>query len=451
MPKRIAFLLVLLFASAAWGADEVQPALKQLKRARTPEQKIQAVKKLGATGHARAATALARLAEIDDDLEVRVRALRALGHTLAESACDLLLARIRQGGPLAVRDAAAWALARKPKGARLLIRALESRGITTLEKGLLYRAMGAFRDEKTRDALEQGLQATHPYLAAEALRAYLARPDTRAARAGLLTKLLTEGRDAETLLPALEVAEVEPTEALRPALERLRTFLEPEIQAPADHILRKLDALAAARSREPAPGKESERYGKAASPPPIVPPTDVPTRSRHDVVYVVDVTGSTVATLPQIRQRIGVQLRAFADQGLNLRVGVVAYRGGHGVRQRMRGLEVLPPTYDMSVVREFLDGLEPGGVDDRGGTVGAALRIALDQIGWRRGARRGVRLIADGDCARGEQVVRRVRIHYEGERTRTRVSYVLRTRSSHPHVYDEIAEAGGTGVVELLE
>lgn len=185
-------LLLLALSVRASGADEVQKALAALRSSRTPSQRLAAVKKLGATQSPRAASALARLVAEDPDLEVRVRAAHALGTSRAPNAGALLLERVIRGGPLGVRDTVAWSLAQTPKAGRVLVDALRARGIRSLERGLLYGAMGRFRDEATRLALQDGIRDADPYVASEALRAFCSREDTKAESLALLGRILAE-------------------------------------------------------------------------------------------------------------------------------------------------------------------------------------------------------------------------------------------------------------------
>jgi len=443
-------LLLLVLTPCAEADSATRKALAALKAARNPAQRIAAIGKLEASGGDQAAAALARLVAGDPAIEVRVRAAHALGRTRAESARELLFERVVDGGPLAVRDAVAWALAKKAKGARLLTAGLEQARRTTLERGLLLRALGAMRDEGTRDTLLRWIDDPDPYLGAEALRGLVARADGDGATVALLVRLLRERRDASGLLPVLDAAEPALDPALRLALQRLTTFLEPAVVEAADHLLRVLDARVVAET-EPQPAKGGDRYGTPEAPPPTRIPGDVPTRSRHDLVYLLDVTGSTVMTLPALQDRIRQEIDLLVGLGLNLRVGFIAYRGGQGMQARLRGLEVLPLTYDPTRVHAFVADLKSGGVDDRGASAALALRVALDRMGWRVGARRTVQLIADGPCEDEADAIARAGIHYRAERTRTKVAYVLRTRTQVPAELDRIAKAGGTGAVEVLE
>jgi len=451
LPLTTVLLLLLVLVRPATGGDDGRQALAALKSARTVADRLAAVRKLEVSGADRAASALATLVAEDPAIEVRVGAAHALGRTRAPRAEELLFERLVDGGPLAVRDAVAWALARKPNGARLVTAGLAQPRRTVLERGLLLGALAAFTDEGTRETLVTYARDPDPYLRTEAVRALCSRSDASDQRAALLGRLLAEAQDAETLLAVLDAAETLVSPAMRPALERLATYLEPAVADAARHLLRVLDARAAAEAPPAAPPGKDDRYGTPRAPPPINPPSDVPVRSRHDIVYILDATGSTVSTLPALLERIRREVDLLVEQGLNLRVGVIAYRGGHGASQRLGGLDVLPLDYDPARVRAYLGGVEPGGVDDRGASVALALRFSLDRMGWRRGARRTVYLIADGPCENPADAIKRATVHYQAERTRTRVAYVLRTRGDVPDEYDRIAQAGGTGVAEVLE
>lgn len=451
LPSWTALLLLLALVRHATGEDDARQGLAALRSARTVAQRLAAIRKLEASGAPRAAAALALLVAEDPEIEVRVGAAQALGRTRAPEAEKLLLERLVDGGPLAVRDAVAWALARKPHGARLVIAGLEAPGRTVLERGLLLRALGAFSDPGTRETLVTWARDPDPCPRTEAIRALCARSDAPEQRAALIGRLLAEAPDAGSVLAALDAAEPLLSPVMRPALERLTTYLEPAVADAARHLLQVLEARPVEEAPPATPSSPDDRYGTPTPPPPIRPPTDVPARSRHDLVYVLDATGSTVETLPALLAGIRHDVDLLVEQGLNLRVGVVVYRGGHGARARQGGLDVLPLDYDPARVREYLDGIEPGGVDDRGASVALALRLALDRMGWRRGARRTVHLIADGPCEDPADAIRRASIHYRAESTRTRVSYVRRTRGDVPDEYDRLAQAGGTGAAEVVE
>lgn len=445
-------LLLLLLAPCAEADSATRKALAALRAARSPAQRLAAIVKLEVSGSEQAAVALAGLVANDPDIEVRVRAAHGLGRTRAENARELLFECVVDGGPLGVRDAVAWALARKPRAGELLTAGLAQTRRSVLEHGLLLHALGACRDEGSRDTLLLWIEDEDPYLGGEALRALVSRDDAKAEAVGMLTRLLGVRRTVRGLLPVLDAAEPALTPALRRPLLRLTTYLEPSVAEAADYLLRVLAARETRPPEDGGPAVGGDRYGTPkAPPPPIRPPGDVPTRSRHDLVFAVDITGSTVSTLPGLRDRIQHEVEVLVDQGLNLRVGIIAYRGGRGLQARLLALEVLPLTYDAASVYAFLRRLRPGGVDDRGGSAALALRVALDRMGWRRGARRTVKLLADGPCEDEADALARAGIHYRAERTRTKVVYVLRTRTQVPAEFDRLARAGGTGAVEVLE
>ena len=60
-----------------------------------------------------------------------------------------------------------------------------------------------------------------------------------------------------------------------------------------------------------------------------IPEHEPPVRGRYDMVYLLDATGSTGATLPMLRRKILDQLVLLGHLGSSVRVGVIAFRGGH--------------------------------------------------------------------------------------------------------------------------
>jgi hypothetical protein len=165
-------------------------------------------------------------------------------------------------------------------------------------------------------------------------------------------------------------------------------------------------------------------------------------------VYVVDVTGSTGATLPGLKRRILDEAALIFRLGGSHRIGVVAYRDGSVGPDGPPRLEVLSPTPSLARLAEFLEALGARGVDERGAAVAGALREALDRTPWRWEARREVHLFADTKCDDPRAAAAVVGIHYRADATRTRVAYVLRTRSRIPPEFEELARAGGGGAPE---
>ena len=66
------------------------------------------------------------------------------------------------------------------------------------------------------------------------------------------------------------------------------------------------------------------------------------------------------------------------------------------------------------------------------------------------GLGRPLSLQSDGPCGDLPIALAAVKLHFRADRTRTRVTYVLRTRSDVPPEYADVAREGGTGVPEVV-
>jgi hypothetical protein len=452
-------LLVTPGVGSVAAGPELDKVLSALGRAKDPKERLRHVRQLVALRGPRAASALARLVRSDPSVKVRVGAARALGLIQAENALELLLAQVRRGGVRAVRAAVGDAARRRPGSAKAMLKLLAQRGLPRLERGLVLRALGAFDDESTKESLRYALVDPDLFLRGEAARAVIQRARDLSARRAVLTKLLTTGRELDTLMPALDAASGALHPVMRPALARLRTFLDPPIKEAAEHLLDTLDAWALegfepGKAGKPGAKDPDDRYGGGEGDPPTPPgyPTHVPpTRAAIDMVFVLDATGSTGAVLPSIKERVLHEMDLLRRVSGGLRVGVVIYRGGRGREIARRGFEVLPLTYDADLARDYVRAIEHGGVDDRGRLVGRALQEALDKFGWRWHATRTVQLYADTGCGDLDLAREVVATHYRADRTRTRIAYVLRTRSRMPEEYADLARLGGSGAPEAIK
>jgi hypothetical protein len=293
--------------------------------------------------------------------------------------------------------------------------------------------------------LEKLLELTEgddAHLRGEALRALRSRPAARGRLVERLGKILRRSRGKESLLQALDLLEDLEDLAMLPLVERLGTFLEPEVRVAAGHLEEKLKHLAAVQRARRA---VLEGYGAPK------PPSEPPARARFDLVFAVDVTGSTVVVLPDLKARIRREVELLERLGCSVRVGIVGYRFWKDISLKTPRAEVLPLTHDRERVEAFLAALKSRGPDSQGDDVANGLTQALARMGWRWNAHRSVALLADSPChdPLGAKLV--TAVHFRADRTRTRVLYVLRTRRSVPEEIRELARLGGTGLVELLE
>ena len=115
-----------------------------------------------------------------------------------------------------------------------------------------------------------------------------------------------------------------------------------------------------------------------------------------DVVFVVDATGSMRWVLDEVKGRI----RDISDTVRSLvpiaRFGIVAYRDKDDPEFVTK---VQPLTYSTAKLRRFLDGTAAGGGGDWFEAIDEGLRVAIEESGWRAGARRLIILVGDAPPA----------------------------------------------------
>ncbi|MDF1700573.1 MAG: HEAT repeat domain-containing protein [Planctomycetota bacterium] len=443
-------------ARADADADAVA-ALKLLQKQKTPAGRLKVIRTLITVGGDRAARALARLVQRDASAEVRVGAARALGLIKSDVALRELMTLVQAGGPRAVRAAVGRALGRRTGAVAEARKILEGRRAGRIERALMLRALGFFRDAESLDVLRAFARHEDVHLRGEAVRAIVTRVEMPAKRRALVRSVLAGGRTVDELMPALDAAAEILDPSLEDVLQRVSTFLERPLRESSEHLLDNLTSMAAdaaaaeggpkkAAPKKPKPG----RYADGGPPPTDGPPPLPRMRGMTDTMYVVDATGSTNSTLAWLKARILHDMEVLLHAGVNVRVGILLYRGGRVVGGPASPFEVVPLPSDIHRLGAFLESVKPRGVDDRGARVGAALEQALARSSWRWRARRTVHFYADGPCGDIHLARRVVGIHFRADRTRTRFTYVTRTRNSVPEEYAELARLGGTGVAEVL-
>jgi HEAT repeats len=440
--RALLLLLILPLGAPKRPADELRDILQALRGAVGVDERIELAGRLAGLNDSRAAGHLARLVRQDPDASVRVAAARGLGRTRTDNDLDLLVELIQEGGPREVRATLAKSLNRKDDGVEELRKAFDGSRADALGKGLILRALGFFRDQTTGEVLQLHARGTDAGLRWQALRALRDRPKAGAALRSCLREALEKSRDRETLLQALDLLEDLEDESFLPLVVRLETFLEPVVRRAAGHLVAKLRYLEAIRlAGEGTP----DGYGNRKIPP------EPPTRARFDLVFVIDVTGSTVVVLDDLKDRIRREMKIIERLGTSLRIGIVGYRMWKNLARHVRREEILPLTYDFERIETFLAELKSRGPDSQGAAVERGLWHGLARMGWRWNASRFVHLVADSKCHDAKAARLVVRVHFQADRTRTRVAYVLRTRRSIPDVMKEIARVGGTGLVEVVE
>jgi len=451
-----AILLVLSAATRAVEAkDDLRSIRHVLKTNRDPKVRIAQIPKLVGIGTDDAAALLGFLVRHDRTLAVRIGAAEGLGRVNAPSAAGILIEQLLRGGPRVLREALSKSLGRAPGAGRLVLKALVDSGPGRLEQALLLDAMGALRDDSTHDRLGHYRVEADPTLRHASLRALAQRKDAVAERTTLLGRLLIQTQDLEYLRELLDVLEPALHGSMRPALKRLRLHAEADIAEAArmlhghvpDHVPNPPQPLQQ-------PVKPEGRYAKPGPPfrPTLeVPPPRPPKGRREDLVVAFDATGSARLLLPHVIRWVEREMSQFESSNASTRVGVIVFRGGRGRAARLKGIDVLPLTFDFDRVRDFLAEVEVHGTDDRGAAITEALRQGLDLMNWRWTATRRLRLFVDSDVDDLQESLRRIGDHYQADRTRTAITYFLRTRTHVPENLEVLARAGGHGGVDPLK
>lgn len=390
----VCLLCALPIGSQAHAGADLQKIQAALAAEEDPKRRAAQIPRLVAHGGDAAARLLAHLVEHDLDVAVRAAAARGLGRIKADKATALLIARLVEGGPRLVRMGIRQGLARRSDGRAELLRRLRKDRISEPDRILIVAALQAFRDGVSLQALFERLESGSRAVRGAALAAIAARTDHVASRVARIGLRLSKARAEEEVLQLLDVCDPLLHPTMRPAIERHASSLEPAVRDAAQHLLRELDRRkarvsgpAAKPEADPDSDDPDSRYAKPAprddveAPPGNPPPSDP--RSRFDIVYAIDATGSAQPSLPGLRTRIKQETSLLRQSGISLRIGIVVYRGGRTARDRRASLEVLSPTFDGSAIHAFLDGIQARGVDDRGAAVAPALEQALDRTPWR--------------------------------------------------------------------
>ena len=456
-------MIVVTSASTALAGPNLKQIQAALARSEGAAERLAQIPRIVAIGGARAASLLSHLVSHDGDLVVRIEATKALGKIEAANATKLLLKHLQAGGPRRLRSAIRNSLAARADGSAA-IRAALGNAKDANTRALLIHALQAQRDEDSLAVLFQLVRSEAEMLRTPARVALVRRGDQKERCIALLARLLSEARATSDVLQLLDLLDGHTHATMKPALKRHASSLEPAVRDSAEFLLRQLkrnqqmEAKKKAQAKKPAkPDDPDSRYAKPerdddddeTDDPPGEPDGDP--KTRYDIVYAIDATGSAGVNFPTLRERMKAEMDLLLRSGTSLRVGVVIYRGGRSVVERRRAMEILPLTFDTAKVRKFLDGAKARGVDERGAAVAPALREALDRMPWRWRARRVVQLFADSGVDDPQDAARTVRQHFQADRTRTRVAYVLRTRTQVPKEFGELARRGGTGVVELIK
>lgn len=151
-----------------------------------------------------------------------------------------------------------------------------------------------------------------------------------------------------------------------------------------------------------------------------------------DVVFAVDATGSMGWVLDEVKERIEDISQIVRSLVPIARFGFVAYRDRDDPEFTTR---LQPLTYSTKKLYRFLDGLEAKGGGDWFEAIDAGLKVAIDDAGWRLGARRLIILIGDAPLREGQlkKVVRLVESFRRGGGT---VSTLDVSDQANPHLLE---------------
>ena len=126
-----------------------------------------------------------------------------------------------------------------------------------------------------------------------------------------------------------------------------------------------------------------------------------------DVVFVVDATGSMSWVIEEVKFRINDIAQMVRSLVPIARFGIVAYRDQKDPEFITRQQ---PLTFSTAKMRGFLDNLVAFGGGDLYEAIGDGLQVAIEDSGWRAGARHLIILIGDAPPRREEltSIARRV-------------------------------------------
>lgn len=441
LARTIALALSMLVPAAA-GAGErltLEKLRDDLAAATDPADRAKIVRQIAEFPDESAVRILARAAEEDRSLTVRVTAAESLGGMDEPHAPDALADLALLGGVRRFRAAVGAGLARCPRGVECVGKRLERPGLAPLDVERLVDVLGdaptAFAVAQL-DFLARSSDATRRVAALRALRR---NKKTGTELRDALGEMLRRFPDADTLRTTLDLAADVAGSEFRAVLRGLPRPADPGARQALTSIEARLDYLdALARRRELA--RQGAEYAPAeddgAAPVPPPPPL------RVDLVYLFDATGSMYGTLEELRRRLDDEMVRWTSVGADLRVAVVAFRD-RPLESSSKPTQFLPFTYDVDRVRAFLKDLRTTGVDAQGTDVGVALRLGLDRMAWRDGARRVATLVMDTKVGDPERACGVAASHFREDGTRLSVWWVAHTRKKIPESLVDLALAGG--------
>ena len=126
-----------------------------------------------------------------------------------------------------------------------------------------------------------------------------------------------------------------------------------------------------------------------------------------DVMFVIDATGSMDWVLQEVKDRIDDIVQIVRSLVPIARFGFVAYRDHDDPEFTTR---VLPLTYSTTKLQQFSLSLQAEGGGDWYEAIDVGIRDAIEQAGWRLGARRLIIVIGDAPLRDGQlsKIVRHI-------------------------------------------
>ncbi|MGR8919253.1 MAG: vWA domain-containing protein [Gammaproteobacteria bacterium] len=154
--------------------------------------------------------------------------------------------------------------------------------------------------------------------------------------------------------------------------------------------------------------------------------------SGLDVVFVIDATGSMDWVIEEVKDRIEDISQIVRSLVPIARFGFVAYRDRDDPEFTTR---VQPLTYSTAKLYRFLSRLEAKGGGDWFEAVDAGLRSAIEESGWRLGARKLIIVVGDAPM-KDDQVNQVVRLVNQFRRAGGTVSTLDVSDQANPHLLE---------------
>lgn len=447
----LAAALALVAGGTAHAKDDLGDLLNALNAERAAAVRLELIGRLGATKAERAAEALSRTAQRDEDPAVRVAAAKALASFRNDAAEASLRDLLVAGGIREVRRQAALGMSALPDGLAWAVKRIASEQITDRERLLLVASLGDFPSLDAAGVLERLAAEGDAAVRSAALRAMARQAAARAELPRVALDLLKRWDDAETQLAVLDACDGVCDRGIASALPGLAASRDRRVAAAADWILRRNAAAEAAERRAQQAADNAKRAKDGYAPldlPPV--PEPVPQfRPKVDAVLVYDATGSMVRghskSLPE---------ESIEEAGRDERRRETSFRHAWVAMQDTRReasdpwSQFFPPVFDAAPLRSARWRLTSVGVDTEGIAVGAALREVLDRFDWRAGAARRIVVVSDNYVGDLELARRTVAVHHEADGLDLEILLVAQMSDRRREGWADLARAAGTTLAE---